>query len=89
MLLDWNVLLAFAFGLLILYLLARILYFPLKWLARLIGNAIIGGIILYIFNFIGGFWGLNIGINVITALIVGILGIPGVVLLLVLQWIFG
>lgn len=86
--LDWNVLLAFAFGLLILYLLARVLYFPIKLLLKLIGNAIIGGIVLYIFNFIGGFWGLNIGINIVTALVVGILGIPGVILLLVLQWIF-
>ncbi|NLC12043.1 MAG: pro-sigmaK processing inhibitor BofA [Firmicutes bacterium] len=83
--LGLNHILAFFFGLLVLYLVAKLLYFPLKVMLRLLGNAVIGGLLLLIFNAVGGFWGLTIGINVITALVVGILGIPGIILLIILK----
>jgi inhibitor of the pro-sigma K processing machinery len=40
-----------------------------------------------LFNFVGGFFSLSIPINALNALITGVLGVPGVILLLVLQWI--
>lgn len=83
--LDLNLIVAFVFGLLLLYLLVRVLYLPLRLFLKLLGNALVGGIILAIFNAVGSLWGLTIGINVITAFVTGILGIPGIILLLVLQ----
>ena len=41
--LGLNHILAFFFGLLVLYLVAKLLYFPLKVMLRLLGNAVIGG----------------------------------------------
>ncbi len=82
---DLNLVIAFVFGLLLLYLLVRLLYLPLKIFLKLLGNALVGGIILAIFNAVGTFWGLAIGINIFTAFLTGILGIPGIILLLVLQ----
>jgi inhibitor of the pro-sigma K processing machinery len=86
---DWNLLLAFAFGLMVLYLLAKILYLPLRIIARLLLNAICGGLILVIFNLVGSLWGYQIGVNLITAMVVGIMGVPGVIMLLILQRITG
>ena len=63
--------LAFAAGLLVLWLICKLLAFPLKVLWKLVG----------------GFFSLSIPINALNALITGVLGVPGVILLLVLQWI--
>ena len=86
---DINFVLAFLFGIFVLYLLARILYFPLRIFFRFLVNSIAGGILLAIFNYFGAFWGLQIGLNIVTALVVGLLGIPGIILLLILQHLTG
>ena len=57
---------------------------PIKIILKLILNSILGVILLYIINMVGAIWGLHIGINFVTVLIVGILGIPGAILLLIL-----
>ena len=41
--------------------------------------------LLFIFNFIGGFFDFSLGINTVNALVAGILGIPGVILLVLIQ----
>lgn len=82
-----DVILAYIFGIIILFVLAKLLLVPLKIVWKLAVNALIGGITLIIINFIGGFFGLNIDINIITALVTGILGAPGVVIILILQYI--
>jgi inhibitor of the pro-sigma K processing machinery len=56
-------------------------------LFKLIFNAVIGGIVLVIINFIGGFLSFHIGLNIITAVIVGLMGIPGVILLIALHFL--
>lgn len=87
--LDFNSILAFAFAALLLYLIARILLVPFKLIIKLVINALVGGVLLVIFNFVGAPLGLNVGINVITALVVGFLGIPGLILLILIQLILG
>ncbi|NLN15414.1 MAG: pro-sigmaK processing inhibitor BofA [Tissierellia bacterium] len=77
--------LAYLVGLVILYILSMILVIPLRILIKLIINGLIGGVILFIFNFLGSFFGLSIVINPFNAVLVGILGVPGVILLLILQ----
>jgi len=87
--LDFNSVLAFAFAALLLYLIARILLVPFKLIIKLVINALIGGVLLIIFNLLGAPLGLHVGINVITALVVGFLGIPGLILLILIQLILG
>ena len=84
---DYAAVLAYAFGLLLRYVVGRVLIMPLKIVVKLIYNALIGGVVLLILNFIGGYIGLHIALNPITALLVGFLGVPGVIMLLVLQYI--
>ena len=78
-------LLAFLLGLVILYIVGMLLVIPIKILIKLLINGVLGGIILFIFNLIGGIFGLSIAINPLTAIIVGVLGIPGVILILIMQ----
>lgn len=84
---DWNVVLAYAFGVGLLYLVARILFVPLKVIVRLLVNAGIGIVLLLFFNFVGGYFQLYVPINPVTAVVAGFMGIPGIILLLALQYV--
>ncbi|SHM71672.1 inhibitor of the pro-sigma K processing machinery [Caldanaerovirga acetigignens] len=82
---DLWAILAYAFGLLMLYAIGRMLLGPIRLVLKLVYNAVVGGLVLVLLNFIGSYVGLHIAINPINALIVGLLGIPGVVLLIALK----
>ncbi|HHW01841.1 MAG TPA: pro-sigmaK processing inhibitor BofA [Thermoanaerobacterales bacterium] len=84
---DYAAVIAYAFGLILLYMIGRVLIVPLRIVLKLVYNAIIGGVVLVILNFLGGYVGLYIAINPITALLVGFLGVPGIILLLVIKYI--
>jgi len=56
-----------------------------KWPLKIILNGIFGVVLLYIVNLVGARFGFSIGINVVTALIAGILGIPGVAALIIFK----
>ncbi|MDD3840238.1 MAG: pro-sigmaK processing inhibitor BofA family protein [Clostridia bacterium] len=79
--------LAYALGLVLLYFIGWLLFVPFKIVLKLIYNGIIGGIMLWLLNLVGGFFGLSVVINPLTALIAGFLGIPGVILIIILQFI--
>ena len=56
---------------------------------KLVLNSILGGILIFVINLIGASFGFHIGINIITAIFVGFLGLPGAGLLVILQIILG
>ena len=58
-----------------------------KRLIELIINILLGVVVLWLINKFGGSLGIAIPINFITALVVGILGLPGVIILLLLNLI--
>ena len=66
-------------------LIGRIFIVPIKIIIKLVLNSILGAILLFIINIVGSNFSFHIGINLITTLLTGILGIPGVVLLIILQ----
>ncbi len=75
----------FLISILGLYILVKIFSWPLKILFKLIVNAVLGGILLIIVNFIGQYFNFYIGINAVTALIAGFFGIPGIVFLIIFK----
>jgi inhibitor of the pro-sigma K processing machinery len=79
--------LAYIVGIILLFLIAKLLLVPIKIVWKMIVNALIGGITLILINLIGSFFGLHIDINIITSLITGFLGVPGVIVILLLQYI--
>ncbi len=83
---DFSFLAGCFLGILILYVLTRTLKAPLKWIFSLLLNSICGCIALYVINtFVNS--PINISINPVTAVFMGILGIPGAVALVVLSLI--
>ncbi len=73
--------LAYAAGLLIIFLLAKFFAFSGKIILKIVVNSICGGVILIVINFIGAGFGVHLPLNLITGFGVGTLGIPGIVLL--------
>ncbi|WP_312653843.1 pro-sigmaK processing inhibitor BofA family protein [Aminipila sp.] len=73
--------LAYAAGLLIIFLLAKFFAFSGRIILKIIINSICGGIILIVINLIGAGFGIHLPINVLTGFGIGTLGIPGIVLL--------
>lgn len=82
---EIHVILAYVFGIILLYFVGRMFLLPIKLIFRLVYNALIGGAMLWVVNFVGANIGFTIAINPVTALIAGFLGIPGVVLLILFK----
>lgn len=77
-------LMALFFGALLLRLFAA----PLKLALRVVLNTALGFAALGLINLTGGLTGLTLGLNLFNALTVGILGVPGLIFLVLLQWVF-
>lgn len=60
---------------------------PAARLLRLALRSSVGLAALVLFSQIGQFIGVNLGINLVNALVLGLLGLPGFGLLLMLQWV--
>ena len=59
------------------------------WLVRVVRNMALGIAGILVFNMMLSGFGLSVGINAITALIVGLLGAPGFMLLYAAQMMLG
>ncbi|WP_055078412.1 pro-sigmaK processing inhibitor BofA family protein [Lagierella massiliensis] len=62
-----------------------ILGFSIKAFGKLIINSISGILLLIIFNFIGGIFGITLDLTFLNAIVAGIFGIPGIIVLLLLK----
>ena len=89
MILEVPVIIAFLGGLVLLCIILKLLSFSFKTLLKFALNAIIGGAILFLYNmFLATLTGFVIPITWVSALIVGIFGVPGLLLLVVLTIFF-
>jgi inhibitor of the pro-sigma K processing machinery len=80
-----NIILYAGIGVAMLIIL-RIFSLPVKWVFKLIINTLLGFLGLFAVNWLGSYIGINLGINIVNAVVVGTLGLPGLVLLLLLKW---
>ena len=71
----------------LLVALLRIFRTPLKLVLKLLLNTLLGFLALYLLNLSSGFTGFSMGLNLLNALVIGVLGLPGFVLLLLVKWI--
>ena len=75
----------FAIALAVVLLVLKLVGKSIKFLVGVLINGLIGFIVLTILKFLG----LGVAINWVSAIIVGLLGIPGLIIVLVLQLGFG
>jgi inhibitor of the pro-sigma K processing machinery len=85
---DYGILAAYAVGIIFLFIIGRLFLVPMKFVLRLVYNALIGGLVLIVINYFGGNFGFHLPFNILTSFLVGFLGIPGIILLVLLQYIF-
>ncbi|MBQ3548619.1 MAG: pro-sigmaK processing inhibitor BofA family protein [Oscillospiraceae bacterium] len=79
-------------GLVLLFLtvaLFRLFKTPLKLALRTIGNTALGFGALWMVNLTSAATGLSLGLNFFNALIIAVLGLPGLGLLLLVKWVLG
>jgi len=82
-----DLLLAVFLGLFLLVSLLVLLRKPLGLLFRLVGNTLLGFAALGLVRSTAALTGITLGLNLFNALTVGILGLPGFLLLLLTQWV--
>lgn len=67
--------------------LLRVFSAPLRLALKLLANTLLGFLALWIVTLTSAFTGIALGLNLLNALVIGILGLPGFVLLLLVQWV--
>lgn len=84
---EINIIITYLACIFFLCIICKVFIVPLKIIIKLIINSILGGLLIFVINLIGTAFNFHIGLNMITAVIVGILGLPGAVLLGILSFI--
>ena len=82
---PWELILAFALGLVLLYLIGWLLLIPMRFWWRLAAGSVLGGCMLWLVGQFSFLPGVSVSLNPLTALIAGFLGIPGVALVIALS----
>ena len=67
--------------------LVRIFRAPLRLALKVLGNTLLGFLALWGVNLSAAVTGISLGINLWNALVVAVLGFPGLILLLLTQWV--
>lgn len=68
-----------------IFLFGKIFIVPLKKTFKLALNSILGGISIFLINLIGAGFDFHIGLNFFTSILIGILGLPGAVCLIIVK----
>ena len=76
--------LTFLGAMIVLFIILKVISLPIKLIIKLLINALIGGVVLFLINLTGL---IVIDITWISALIVGFLGIPGVIIVILLHFL--
>ena len=79
-----------ALGLVLLFLVvacAALLRKPLKMVLRVVLNSALGFGALWLLNATAAVTGISLGLNLFNALTIGVLGVPGLGLLLLVKWV--
>lgn len=82
---EISLIIAYAVGLIAVYFIGKMFLMPVKLIWKLIYNGIIGGVMLWLVNLVGAGFNFELGINFVSVLVAGFLGIPGVILLIVFK----
>lgn len=68
-----------------LFIFGKVFIVPIKKILKLVVNSVLGGVAIFLINLIGGIWEFHIGLNIFTSILVGLLGLPGVICLVIVK----
>jgi inhibitor of the pro-sigma K processing machinery len=86
---ELNTVIPYIIGVIILFFLGKIFVLPIKSILKLLGNSILGAILIYVINLIGNAFNFHIGLNFVTIIFVALLGVPGAVVLTLIRILIG
>ena len=84
---DFSVIVVIAAIVLGVIIVLRLLAKPIRFIFKLLINTVLGFVLLWLVNFFGGDLGVALELSLLNALVVGLLGIPGVLLLLAIHFL--
>ena len=67
--------------------LLRVFSAPVRVALRLLMNTLLGFLALWAVHLTAGITGIALGLNLWNAMVVGVMGVPGFLLLLLVQWV--
>ena len=73
--------LAYGGAFLLVFMFGKMLLLPLKKIGKLLAISLLGAGLLAVINIMGSTFSFGIPINILNSLIVGVLGVPGVLML--------
>ena len=82
---NFATIVGYLLGILIVFVVSGVCLKPFRYIARFLFNSLGGILLAMAINAMCAHWGIHIGINPFTALVIGILGIPGVIAVLIAQ----
>ena len=86
---DFNNIITYIACIFFLFIFGKLFIIPIKTILKLVINSIVGGLTIFIINLIGSFFNFHIGLNLITSIFVGILGIPGAIAIVIIKLLLG
>ena len=71
-----------------IWLLIKILSAPIRWVGKILLNALLGWVILFVLNLFGAFLNFHLDVTFLNAFIAGAFGVPGVLVLIAIKLFF-
>lgn len=68
-----------------IFLFGKVFIVPIQKILKIVLNSILGGLVIYLINLVGSNFGFHIGLNILTSILIGLLGIPGAVCLIIVK----
>ncbi len=84
---NLTMIIPFAIGVLVLFIVLKVLTLPMKLIVKLLINSVVGGVAIFVINLVGANFNFAIDLNWFSAIIVGVLGLPGAIIVTILQFI--
>ena len=86
---DFNNIIAYIACIFFLFIFGKLFIVPIKTILKLVLNSVLGGVVIFLINFIGAYFNFHVGLNLVTSIFVGLLGIPGAVVVVLLKLLIG
>jgi inhibitor of the pro-sigma K processing machinery len=77
-----------AFAIIVILLIAKLATSPIQAMVKLLVNSMAAVMLLCFISIVGEYWGIHLPINPVTILLIAILGLPGLLLVAMLYFIF-
>ncbi|MGI6225376.1 MAG: pro-sigmaK processing inhibitor BofA family protein [Peptococcales bacterium] len=85
---SYGIIFAALFLLFLIYIVVKVMIVPIQWIVKILVNSVLALVGLIILNIIGSFVGFHLPVNFVTVIGVGVLGIPGLILLIIMHFLF-